>query len=95
VNEHPATPRDNLPQLLPTIIRAVEWLLAWEQAWQHCEQRGWCDGIGSHEFRRLTALAFDQAVQPYQCAMRVWIRMYANLPPAPNLNQGAWDREDT
>jgi hypothetical protein len=72
---------------LPTECQAdAYWVAQWIAAWCYCEDRGYCDGIGGHEHRRLTALARVVGLAPQQAAMRVWIRMTANLPPNPNPN---------
>lgn len=86
MNEHPATLRDELEKLSPDAQRLLNWVANWLVAWEWCDAQGSCDGLGSHEFRRLSAQAQAEGLAPYQTAMRLWIRLNANLPPNPNPN---------
>lgn len=95
MNEHPITLRDLVANLPPECRYEIEWLAIWLAAWHYAELRGWCDGVGSHEHRRLTGEAYLEGVPPSQTEMRFWIREHANKPPLPDTHLEKLDHENT
>lgn len=83
MTEHPPTLRDLVSQLPEDARYYLEWVANWLVAWEYAERRGWCDGLGSHEYWRLSLRAWAEGLPPSQCSMRLWIRTEANRPPQP------------
>jgi hypothetical protein len=79
---------DHLDQVEDRILQEyTSWYEAWWQAWEWCETQGYCDGIGGHEFARVTAEARVRGVAYDQTSMRLFIRARATWPATPSITE--------
>jgi hypothetical protein len=76
-------PEDTAERVALAEVR--DWFRQWHYAWEAMAEQGSCDGLGSHEYCRLTAQARYERVPANQTAMRKWIRERTNVPPPSSM----------
>lgn len=78
-------------------LRTLDWMDAWHAAWEALDAQGIVDGLGSMEYRRLTAAAWEAQLPICQTAMRQFIyrqmqRAVVETITQLSLRKRGWER---